>query len=170
MFKIGKLILAAILLVLFQVVVMDSMYMSLTILPCIYIYFILILPLKTPNWLLFVLAFLIGLSVDIFMDTLGINALASLIMALGRFIFLLKIDIDKAERNNVLIPSSNLKHRNWYLGFVMSLIMIHHFVLFVFYDWSISNFFETLIVMVISSLSTLLFVLIFDVIFYKDKV
>ena len=56
--------------------------------PFLYILFILLLPFETPNWLLFIVAFLIGLTIDTFYDTLGINEAACTVLAFVRIIFI----------------------------------------------------------------------------------
>src|SRR5476651_2122686 len=56
--------------------------------PYLYILFILLLPFEIPNILLFVLAFVMGLSIDAFYDTPGLHAAACTLLALVRIIFI----------------------------------------------------------------------------------
>ncbi|MDO8993391.1 MAG: rod shape-determining protein MreD, partial [Daejeonella sp.] len=62
-------------------------YYNLSI-PYLYILFILLLPFGIPNTLLFVLAFFTGITVDVFYDTLGLNAIACTVMAFVRIVFI----------------------------------------------------------------------------------
>ena len=54
------------------------------IVPVVYILYIILLPFETPKWLVMVLAFLIGISIDVFSDTLGLNAATSVLIAFIR--------------------------------------------------------------------------------------
>ena len=56
--------------------------------PFLYILFILLLPFETPNGLVFILSFFLGLTIDAFYDTLGVNAAACSVLALVRIIFI----------------------------------------------------------------------------------
>lgn len=50
----------------------------------IYPLFILLLPMKTPHWALLLLGFLMGISVDMFYNTLGLHAAAGVLIAYAR--------------------------------------------------------------------------------------
>ena len=71
-------------LVLLQAVVLNNVQFSSFINPYIYILFLLWLPLETPKALLLFLGFLLGLSVDIFSNTLGMHTSASIFLAFCR--------------------------------------------------------------------------------------
>ena len=98
-------------------------YYNLSI-PYLYVLFILLLPFGIPNGLLFLLSFLTGLSVDIFYDTLGLNALACTVMAFVRVLFIsLTVQRDGFDnglqvvyflRNNldILSPPDFIQFRN----------------------------------------------------------
>ena len=58
-------------LVLIQVVVLNNVQLSGYINPFLYVLFIVLLPLEVPRWLSLLLAFVLGLAVDIFTDTVG---------------------------------------------------------------------------------------------------
>jgi len=71
-------------LILFQVLILNNIQFSGYINPYFYIYFILLLPFETPRWLLLLSAFLLGLSLDAFTNTFGLNASACVLMAFAR--------------------------------------------------------------------------------------
>ena len=72
-------------LVLAQVLICNHLALFNVAIPIVFIYFIIRLPVDMKLSLLFTLAFLIGLSVDIFSDTAGVNSMAcTLIAALKR--------------------------------------------------------------------------------------
>src|SRR4051812_47396959 len=73
-----------ILLVLAQALVVKNMELGRYINPFLYVMFILTLPFNTPNWLLLILGFILGITVDMFYDTIGMHAAASVFMAYCR--------------------------------------------------------------------------------------
>ena len=79
--SIVKYVLQFILLILLQVLVVDQIslgYASQFIIPSVYFLFVLMLPLTVSNGVLMLLAFLIGMTVDIFKSTPGMHASAML--------------------------------------------------------------------------------------------
>ena len=50
--------------------------------PYLYLIILLIMPFKTQKWFLLIYAFILGLSVDVFSDTLGMHSSACLIISL----------------------------------------------------------------------------------------
>ena len=79
-----KNILRFVLLVLIQVFVLNNIRINGYINPHLYVLFILLLPFETPGWLLLVSSFSIGLSIDLFAHTPGLNAAASTFIAFIR--------------------------------------------------------------------------------------
>lgn len=86
MFKVSNIryILLFILLVLLQVVVLNSISFLSYAIPLVYIYFIIKLPVRTSNNLTLLLGFLLGFTIDIFCSTPGINAAATTFAAFLR--------------------------------------------------------------------------------------
>ena len=68
-------------LILIQVTVLNNIQFSGYVNPYLYILFIITLPFETPGWLLLVLGFLTGVTIDIFSNTLGMHASATVFMA-----------------------------------------------------------------------------------------
>ena len=60
-----------------QVLFLNQIQFSGFVNPYIYILFVMLLPLNAPRYVVLVGAFLLGLSVDIFSNTLGIHSFAS---------------------------------------------------------------------------------------------
>lgn len=67
--------------ILLQVLICNHIALFNVAVPIIFIYFIIRLPINLGNGMLFTLAFLLGLAVDICADTPGVNALASTLLA-----------------------------------------------------------------------------------------
>ena len=70
-----------ILLVLVQVLVLNNIQFLGYIDPYLYILFILVLPVQMPRWFLLILAFALGITIDIFSNTLGMQAFATVFIA-----------------------------------------------------------------------------------------
>jgi rod shape-determining protein MreD len=134
--------------------------------PYIYIIFIFLYPI-TNNRLLFIsLSFLLGLSVDMFLDSGGVHASASVAIAYVRPLFL-KFSFGAAyEYQAVKFSNTTLSQRLIYFLF---LIVIHHAILFslVVFDKN-----ETLLIVkqtLYSSVFTLIVCLLLTSLFSKKE-
>ena len=70
-----------ILLILLQVTILSNINFLGFINPYLYVLFILLLPLNLDHWKVIIYSFLIGIIIDVFQDSGGINAAASLVAA-----------------------------------------------------------------------------------------
>ena len=165
-----KNILALVMLVLFQVIVMNGIYHTVGVLPCVYIYFLFIIPIKIKPIFLFLLSFFMGFAVDVFTDTLGVNALSCLFMSMTLYALTRNLDRTKLERNNVEYLGAQALNTVGYIRTMVIVTIVHHFFFFILSDWSSAHFFDTLIVIAISSVTTIIFMLVFDVLFFKNKI
>lgn len=96
--------------------------------PYIYILFIAYFPVKKDNRALFIfLSFLIGLCIDFFGDSGGINATASLAIAYIRPLFLRSTFGNAYDYQTLKISHTPFAQQTVYLAF---LILIHHLILF----------------------------------------
>src|SRR6201999_576503 len=75
--------------------------------PYLYILFILLLPFETPNVLLFVLSFLLGLLIDAFYDTPALHATACVLLAFVRVSFI-NITVQKEGFDNEPEPTLSI--------------------------------------------------------------
>lgn len=132
-----------ILLILVQVLVLNNVQFSGFINPFIYIIFILWLPIETPNSLLMFLSFLMGLSIDVFSETLGLHTSAAVFLAFCRPSVLKAIaPRDGYELNQK--PSMNQLGTSWFVIYALLCTFLHHFFLFFVEVFSFDNFFNTL--------------------------
>ena len=155
-------------LVLFQVWVLNNVRFNGYINPYLYIYFVLLLPFSTPKWLLLVSSFLLGLSVDLFMNTAGLNAAATVMMAFARPFVITTIssgtEYEVGER-----PSMKNQDMTWFVYYCVILILIHHFTLFFLEIFRIKEFFATFFRVILSSAFTFLLVMISEYLFYSRQ-
>lgn len=136
--------------------------------PFPYIMFILLLPIRISNLLLFSLAALCGLTVDIFYDTLGIHTAACVTLAWVRVIFF-DIALQTEDHEATATPGISEISFQWFLIYVFTLTFIHHFVLFFLEAFSFRYFFTTLSSLFFSCIFTVIIILLFEFVFYKQK-
>jgi rod shape-determining protein MreD len=148
-----------ILLVLLQLLIFSKMHFSGYINPYVYILFILLLPFDIPGWVLLVTSFGLGLTVDIFLDSMGIHAAASTLLAFSRPAVIRLITI-RSDFEQGAVPSISSQGFNWILIYSLLSILIHHTMLFFLEIFRLTEFWDTLYRIVLSSLFTWMFILI----------
>jgi len=156
-------------LIFFQVFILNHINLSGYINPYFYIYFILLLPFSTPKWMLLLAAFLLGLSVDIFTNTIGLNASACVVMA---FMRPLVISAISSGPESLLGHTPSLKNQGlkWFLYYSVILILVHHLTFFYLEIFRLNEFLATLARVCLSSAFTLLLVLLSEYMIYSgDK-
>ena len=121
-----------------QVFVCDHMLLFGYINPYLYMSFVIFYPLKKERYVFLLVSFLLGLSIDFFSDSGGIHAFSLLFVAYIR-LFLVHIIFKKTEQDYLLF---NLKQEpiGNVFNYVIILIVIHHFILFSFANFSSQNF------------------------------
>lgn len=156
-----------VLLVLLQEFFFSNIQLSGFLNPYVYVLFVLMLPMKTPRWLLLTAAFLLGLSVDIFADTLGFHAFATTLIAFVRP-YVINFFTHRDDFGKGSVPSLAVYGLPWFLRYAASMIVIHHFALFYLEAFTFQGFFFTFFRIIISSAFTLLVVLLAQYLFYKE--
>lgn len=115
-------------LVLLQVLICNQMNFLGSISPYIYVLFILIYPVKNNRLSFIFISFVLGILIDIFMDTGGAHAAASVTIAYMRPVFL-KFSFGAAyEYQAIKFNDADLLPRVIYFTLM---ILIHHFILFI---------------------------------------
>jgi cell shape-determining protein MreD len=155
-------------LILFQVLILNNIQFSGYINPYFYIYFILLLPFETPRWLLLLSAFLLGLSLDAFTNTFGLNASACVLMAFARP-FVISAISTGTEFMIGHSPSLKNQGMKWFAYYSIILVLVHHFALFYLEIFRFTEFFQTLLRVLLSSVFTLLIVFIAEYLSYPAE-
>lgn len=146
-----------VILVILQIVVFNNIQFSGYINPYIYVLFILLLPFETPKGLLMLSSFLLGLSIDMFTNTLGMHAAACVFMAFLRPHVLQYIAPREGYESGSL-PRIYYYGFNWFLKYSIILILAHHIFLFYIEVFTFSGFFYTLSRALLSSLFTIILI------------
>lgn len=124
----GKDILRFFVLIALQVLLLDHINLGGYINPSLYVFFILLLPFEIPGWLLLILAFLIGLGVDVFSNSTGLHTAASVFMAYIRPWVIRKTGAPADYEGNLKPGIADMGFR-WFLIYAVILIFAHQFVL-----------------------------------------
>jgi len=157
-----------ILLILIQVFLLKNVVLYNLSTPYLYILFILLLPFDTPNLLLFVLAFILGLTIDAFYDTPGLHAAACVLLAFVRILFI-SITVQKDGFDNEPEPTLSMMGFRWFFTYAAVLTLFHHFFLFNLEAFRFSEIQYTLTRVVLSSLFTVFLMVISGLLFYRSK-
>ena len=146
-----------VLLVLVQVLVLNNIQFFGYINPYIYILFILSLPFQTPRWLALLLAFVLGLTIDAFSNTMGMHAFAAVMVAFLRN-GIIKLFTAIEEGNNPT-PSFHTFGVSAYIKYVVTLVIIHHATLFFLEAFTFANFWIMSLKIILSSILTIMMIL-----------
>jgi rod shape-determining protein MreD len=150
-------ILRFIILVLAQVLVLNNIQFLGYINPYLYILFILALPVQMPRWMTLLLAFVLGLTIDIFSNTGGMHASATVLVAFSRN-GIIKLFTSIDEGNNPT-PSFYTFGVSAYVKYVVFAVLIHHTTLFFLEAFSFTHFWIMLAKIILSSAVTILMIL-----------
>lgn len=146
-----------ILLVLVQVFVLDNIQFLGYISPMIYVLFILSLPIRFPKGLLLILAFLLGLTIDVFNNTMGVHAFATVFAAFVRPA-VINMSVSSEEMANPT-PSFRTFGVGNYVKYVVLIVLMHHMVLFLVESFSFLHLSLLIPKIILSSAVTILIIL-----------
>jgi rod shape-determining protein MreD len=153
-------------LVLAQVLVFNHIQFSGFVNPYIYVLFILLLPLSSPRYLVLISAFVLGLTVDVFSNSLGVHAFATVFMAYIRPWVIRAISNREEDKSNY--PGLLQFKFRWFVSYTTIMVLIHHLVLFYLEVYSFSNFLETLIRVFLSSVFSIIVIILSQFIVFRD--
>ncbi len=152
-------IISFILLLVLQVLVLNNIQLSGFINPYLYVLFILILPFETPRWFLLLLAFFLGMVVDLFSHTPGMHTSATVFMAFLRP-YVLELFSPRDGYETETYPILRYYGLSWFLKYTTILVLAHHLFLFYVEVFRFSDFFLTLGRALASSVFTIILALI----------
>lgn len=161
-----KYFLMFIVLVAVQVLFLNQIQFSGYINPYIYLLFIMLLPVNSPKYAVLLLSFFIGLVVDIFSNSLGIHAFASVFIAYIRP-FVIRVITNREEELNDY-PGLAQTGFTWFLTYTSILVLIHHAVLFYIEVFTFANFFSTLYRVFLSSVFSIFVIVLSQFIIFRD--
>jgi len=140
-----------------QVFILNNIQLSGYINPYYYLIFILYLPNKKSKSSILFLSFMIGFSIDIFSQSYGLHAFASVLIGYLKILWSGKTA--KNKEGDELIEINNLSI-NKFIALACYFIFIHHFTLFFLERFNLDAIFSILKITISSSIFTLLLFII----------
>ena len=153
-------------LAIFQVLILNHINFLGYINPYVYILFIALYPIKSNRILLLLLSFLLGLTIDLFLDTGGIHAAASVFIAYVRPVILKTSFGTIYEHQSIKFNSVDFGSK---LTYYTLLTVLHHLVLFSLEIFSISKIIFVLQKTLLSSIFTILISVVMTIIFSRKS-
>lgn len=135
--------------------------------PMVYIAWVFLYPVRKTRGLFLILSFLLGISIDFFSDSGGVNAFAITFIAYFRLPILMavlrKSDLDYAQFN---LKSLSI---NKIILFISIVTVIHHFIIFSLEYFSFSEFLNIISSTILTSFFTVLISFLGITLFTKKK-
>lgn len=151
-----------------QILLMDSLVLYGTVFCFIYIAFLLFLPIDINRIFLLFLGFAAGFTVDVFYDTMGIHAAASVFLAFLRpHILNLITPRDGYDTNDSV--NLHVMGWRWFLAYVLFLVLMHHLAVFLLEMISFEIGLYTIAKILLSTLYTTLVLVIIQLLFFSVK-
>lgn len=152
--------------IIFQIVLFNKINFLGFLNPFPYILFIILYPVKSNKNFFLIFSFLLGIIIDMFLDTGGIHALASLTLAYFRsnvfkFTFGLSYEYQTVKINNNFTSER--------ISFIVISVFIHHFVLYIVQLFKVGNFFSLTLELILGTLFTALISLLIIQLFKPNK-
>lgn len=141
------------LLIVVQIFVLDNIQLYGYLNPMLYILAIIALPIHTPQNITLLLSFALGLTIDMFSNTMGLHTFATVLLGFCR-----------TPTMRLFLPYGELLNKTptpHYLGaipyakYLIVLVLIHHTALFVLESFSFYTIDMVLLKMLVSSLITI---------------
>ncbi len=154
-------------LIVVQVVILNHIQWSGYVNPYVYVLFILLLPVEIPNWLLLLLCLITGLTIDMFGNSGGMHAAATVLMGFARpGVLRLIAPRDGYELETKLSPQ--VLGFNWFIAYTAMMVLIHHFAYFYIEVFRFSEFFMTFLKVLINSAITIGLILLSQYLFGRQ--
>ena len=151
-----------------QVVLLKNLVVFDSAFCLVYIGFLLFMPIDIGRPLLMLIGFFLGLSVDIFYDSLGVHAASAVLIG---FIRPTWIDVltPQGGYDASIAPGFQRMGFGWYFAYTGLLLFIHHLTIFYIEAGGFHLFFFTLVKVIFSTLFTFLILLVIQLLFGRGK-
>ena len=151
----SNIVISIVVFVLLQVLVMNNIHLFGIVIPFIYLYIILKLPVDISRTSIILISFFTGIIIDIFSNTFGMHAAACTLVGFVRTPLLDRF-VDTREMTEKSIPSYKLFGLGKFVRYAVLVVSIHHIALFVIESFS---FFQP-ILMITRLFSSIMFTLL----------
>jgi rod shape-determining protein MreD len=151
MYLLARNIVRFLIVILFQILVMDNVMINGYMIPYIYVIFILLMPFETPRWLQLLAGFLLGMGIDIFEHTPGMHTAATVLVAFIRP-YLLNLLAPRDGYEPDTFPRIHYYGFLWFLKYTLIIVAVHHLALFYLEVFQLKDFLSTLLRVILSTL------------------
>ena len=156
-----------ILLLLMQVFIFNKINLGGYLNPMVYPLFIILLPFEISGFNLLLVAFFMGIGIDLFVGSIGLHAGATVFMAFFRTIGL-RIISSNREYESGISPGINDLGYLWFIKYTSLLVFAHHLYFFIMEAFTFVDFDETLFRVFISSMFSIILIMFIDIIFKQN--
>ncbi len=153
-------------LVLIQVLIFNQVQFNGFFNPYVYILFVILLPLSTPRYAILILGFFLGLVIDIFTNSLGIHAAATVFIAYARSLVIRLISNREDDRSDY--PGLKQNSLVWFVRYVSIMVVLHHVFLFYIEVFTLANFFNTFYRAILSSIFSIIVIVLSQFLVFRD--
>jgi len=162
-----KILTYCVLFVAIQVLILDNIHLFRIATPLLYIYIIIKMPVNISRSTMIVISFLLGITIDMFSNTLGIHAAACSLAGMIRNPLMFTFSEKELTENT--LPSYRTLGVGAFMKYVISLVAIHHIALFLIESISLFDpvflFFRIFATMIL----TVLFIFIVEAFIIERK-
>ncbi|MDR1154732.1 MAG: rod shape-determining protein MreD [Bacteroidales bacterium] len=156
------------LLVFLQFFVLNNIQFSGFVNPYLYVMFLLLLPFRTTEWFMLVLAFVLGLVIDVTSATIGYHTVATIFMAYFRY-HLLRFIAPHDGYEPGMSPTISSLGFSWFLRYTSILVLAHHLVLFWIESFRFGDLLPATLRALASSVFTILLIFICQFLTMRPK-
>jgi rod shape-determining protein MreD len=156
-----------ILILLFEVLFLSNIHVHPLISPIVYPLFILLLPFQTPQWIMMILGFTLGMTIDFFLGTLGMHAAVLVLIAYIRPTLISLITPKGTEFE--LSPNIYFQGFGWFVIYLTISFFIAITSHFLIENGGLYNFGLLLLKIVISTTLSIFISILFLYIFSASK-
>lgn len=151
-----------------QVLLFNYVAIGIGLIPFVYILILLLLPIETHKTIPLVLAFVFGLFLDFFNDTLAYNTGAFIFAAFVRpWILQILAPNDGYEIGK--LPSFYNMGFKWFLPYSLIIVFLHQFVYFSLESFIFSKFFIVLAKAFVNTIYSTAFIIVMHILLFKNK-
>ena len=158
-------ILRFVVVIIVQVVLLNHLHFTPLLTPMLYVWCLLMLPVKLPKWAELLIGFGLGLLMDISTNTLGLQTFSCVLIAFLRPM-ILRNAVPDWER---LLASPTMHEIGWgaYLKTVIPLTFLHHSIVILMQNFSLAGIEYTLANIFLSTIVAVLTMIVCDLFLYR---
>jgi rod shape-determining protein MreD len=155
-----------VLLMLLQLLLFNNIQFSGYVNPYVYIMFILLLPIEMPAWILLLLSFATGIIIDFFSGSPGMHSSATVLAGFVRP-YVLRVISPRDGYDQKSELSMTTYGFRWFFTYTTLIVLVHHTALFYLEVFRFTEFFRTMLRVLLSSLFSIIFILLIE--FYRRE-